>query len=200
MGVSTGIDPVLDSALFNGDFSSFHELHLFGVFTDFPWKNLSNLRVVDLRMFFQSYRTTQILDFLESAPLLHTVSFLYPMEDSSDASPEQIVTPRHLKTCTIEADDPPSILLHHLHIPSRASLTSVVRNPRFRTILQNISEFQQPLITPRSISPSILTGGLYDLADQVGVFAYSPAGTLLLIQDSLNFFALLTQSFQQPKG
>jgi hypothetical protein len=51
ISVSTGIDPVLDSALFDGDFSSFHELHLFGVFTDSPRKNLSNLRVVDLRMF-----------------------------------------------------------------------------------------------------------------------------------------------------
>jgi hypothetical protein len=124
INISAEIDPVLDSALFNGDFSSLHELYLFGVLTDFPWKNLSNLRVVDLTMFFQSYGTTQILDFLESAPLLHTVSLHYPMEDSSDTPPERIVTLRHLKTFTIEADEPPSILLHHLHIPSGTSLTS----------------------------------------------------------------------------
>jgi hypothetical protein len=124
ISISAPNDPVLDATLLNGDFSSLHELHLSGVFTDFPWKNLSNLRVVELKVFSRSYGTTQILDFLESAPLLHTVSLQYPMRDTSDAPPERIVALRNLKTFAIEADQPPSALLHHLHIPTGASLIS----------------------------------------------------------------------------
>jgi hypothetical protein len=72
---------------------------------------------------YRPYGTIQILDFLESAPLIYTVSLLYPMEGSSDTPPERIVTLRHLKIYTIKAEQPPPILLHHLHIPTGASLT-----------------------------------------------------------------------------
>jgi hypothetical protein len=114
----------IDEALFNRDLPSLRELCLHGVNTEFPWKNLANLRVVTLKLYSQRYGTTQILDFLESAPLLQTVLLLYPMEDSSDAPPERIVPLCHLKTFTIIASSSPSILLLHLHIPSGASLTS----------------------------------------------------------------------------
>jgi hypothetical protein len=73
ISISAPDDPVLDATLFNGDFSSLHELHFFGVVTDFPWKNLANLRVVTLKLYSQRCGTTHILDFLESAPLLQTV-------------------------------------------------------------------------------------------------------------------------------
>ena len=70
--------------------------------------------------------TTQMLDFLESAPLLHTVSFRYPMSSSSGAPPGRTIPLRHLKVFTIDADPPHSILLHHLNIPIGASLVSKV--------------------------------------------------------------------------
>ena len=113
---------VLDSALFNGDLSSLHELSLERVITDFPWKNLANLRLVYLKHPSKSYGMTQVLDFLESAPLLHTVFLGYRMPDSSDAPPKRIILLRHLKALTIETRRPHPILLDHLHIPIGASL------------------------------------------------------------------------------
>ena len=117
-------DPVLDGTLFNGDLSSLRELRLHRVVTQFPWKNLANLRVVDLNPHFHRYGTTQILNFFESAPLLHTVSLRYPMPDYSDAPPGRIVSLRHLNVFTINSPPPHSALLHHLHIPTGASLVS----------------------------------------------------------------------------
>jgi hypothetical protein len=118
-----GLD--LDATLFNGDFSSLHELYLSAIINDLPqWKNLTNLRTVRLTLFPKRHGITQILDFLESAPLLHTVALRLHMQGSSDAPPERIVPLRHLKSFTILAHPPPPILLHHLHIPTGASLTS----------------------------------------------------------------------------
>ena len=112
-----------DNTLFNGDLSSLRKLHLRGVITELPWKNLANLQVVKLDSDRQ-YRTTQMLDFLERAPLLHTVFLHYPMPKSSDAPRERMVPLRHLKTFTIGQQPPHSILLRHLHIPTGASLIS----------------------------------------------------------------------------
>jgi hypothetical protein len=114
----------LNNALFNQDLPLLRELHLDGFNTHFPWKKFANLRVVELNFSSQIYGTTQILDFLESAPLLHTVSLHYSMPDSSDAPPERTVPLRHLNAFSIIANPLPTILLHHLHIPTGASLTS----------------------------------------------------------------------------
>jgi hypothetical protein len=62
----------LDSAFFNGDLSSLRQLHLHRIFTYFPWGKFTDLQVIDLDTP-RRYETTQLLDFLESAPLLHTV-------------------------------------------------------------------------------------------------------------------------------
>lgn len=116
-------DPVLDGALFNGGLSSLRELRLGGVITNLPWKNMTNLRILNLRCRDYNYKIIQILNFLESAPLLHTVKlddWVLPSFD--DAPPEQIVHLRHLKVFSIEPYQPPSILLRHLHIPIGASL------------------------------------------------------------------------------
>ena len=120
---STG-DPVLDDALFDGDLSSLRELRLHKIITHFPWKNLANLRVVDLKPHSHRYKTTQILDFFESAPFLHTVLLQFPMPCSFDAPPKRVVRLHHLKLLTINAPPPHSTLLHHLHIPIGASLIS----------------------------------------------------------------------------
>ena len=77
--------PDLDGALFNGDLSSLYELRLHRVTTHLPWKNLANLRVVDLNLENRSFGTTQMLDFFEAAPLLHTVLLRNIVPDSSDA-------------------------------------------------------------------------------------------------------------------
>ena len=77
-------DPVLDDALFNSNLSRLRDLHLRGVFSRLSWKNLANLQVVDLYSSCRGYRTTQLLDFFESAPLPHTVSLMCSTADSSD--------------------------------------------------------------------------------------------------------------------
>ena len=121
--VSTSTGSPLDDALFNGDLSSLRELRLCGVITQLPWKNLTNLRVIELKLHDQSYGTTQILDLLESAPLLSAASLAYSMPESPDAPPTRIVQLRHMKDLTIDAAPPHPIILHHLHIPTGGSLT-----------------------------------------------------------------------------
>lgn len=116
--------PPLDDALFNGNLPSLRELRLYGVNPHIPWKNLANLAVVTLDIGTKECGTTQMLDFFESAPLLHTVRLRYTAPDSSDAPPERMVPLRHLKTFAIETLSPPPTLLHHLDIPTGASLTS----------------------------------------------------------------------------
>ena len=116
-------DTVLGDVLFNRDLSSLRELCLQGVAAkNFPWKNLANPQVVTLEHASGGYGTTQILDTLESAPLLHTVSFTFPVSDPSDALPERMVTLCHLKILTIRTTKSFLPFLNHLHIPSGASL------------------------------------------------------------------------------
>ena len=119
---------VLDNSLSNGDLSSLSNLCLDTVTLPLPWK-MANLQVVNLIHLFHTYKTTQILDFFESAPLLHTISLDYPPPDSPDAPPGRIVHLRHLREFWIHSESSQSshsTLLHHLHIPIGASLTSVL--------------------------------------------------------------------------
>ena len=114
----------LDGALFNGDLSSLRQLCLYRARTDFPWKSLPNLQVVRFSSS-TTYQINKLLDFLESAPLLHTVSLEVPMSDSPNAPPERIVTLRHLKFISIyHFKRPQPTFLRHLHIPLGASLVS----------------------------------------------------------------------------
>ena len=121
---STAHLPRLDNALFDGDLSSLSQLRLSGVITDFPWKNLANLRVVNLRIFFPPLTMTQLLDFFECAPSLHTVKLTSSVIRSSNAPPRRMVPLRRLEVLTIDGHSSQSIILHHLHIPIGASLTS----------------------------------------------------------------------------
>ena len=124
VSVSASNNPVLDGTLFNGDLSSLHELRICGVITNLPWKNLTNLRVFSLESSSHKYGITQILDFLEAAPLLDTVSFRCAITGPSDGPPGRIIPLPRLRFLTIHAAPPHSTLLHHLHIPTGASLTS----------------------------------------------------------------------------
>ena len=115
-----------DGALFNGELPSLRELSLSGVITDLAWRNMENLTALTLSNCeaFENYKVsvTRILDFFESHPFLQEVDLDNPTPDSSDAPPGRIVPLRHLKTLTLTTCPPPSILLNHLHIPTRASL------------------------------------------------------------------------------
>ena len=117
-------NPVLDSAPPNGDLSSLGTLCVRGVITHLPWRNLRNLRVFTLASRPPGRSVTQLLDILESAPLLHTVDLEDSVPDSSDAPPERIVPLCYLKTFTLSADPPHPILLNHLSIPVGASMIS----------------------------------------------------------------------------
>lgn len=122
--IATNRRPDLDGALFCGDISSLRELRLQGVVTHLPWKNLANLQVVELKPYSHRYGMTQLLDFFESAPLLHTVSLWCTMPGSSDAPPKRRVPLCHLKDFHIKTNSSPSTLLHHFHIPPGASVIS----------------------------------------------------------------------------
>ena len=63
----------------------------------------------------------QILDFLESSPLLHTIELEHSIPNSSGAPPERIITLGHLKTLKITAHTVHRIV-EHLHIPVGASV------------------------------------------------------------------------------
>jgi len=91
--------PVLDSALFNGDFSSLRELTLGGVITPLPWSNLANLTIFNLKSCRPGHDfVTRLLDFFECAPLLHTIILEDSIPKSSDAPPDRIVPLPHLST------------------------------------------------------------------------------------------------------
>lgn len=117
-------NPVLDGALFSGDLSSLRELRLHGDITDLSWKNLANLRSIDIRSYSYGYGTTQLLDFFESAPLLHTALLRCTTLDPPNHPSERVVPLRHLKVFSLSTGSPNSILLRHLHIPIGASLIS----------------------------------------------------------------------------
>ena len=114
---------ILDGALFGGDLSSLRKLTLSGAITitHFPWNNMANLKVLNLISWGPGYSMTRLLNFFESAPLLHMVRLKDSIPDSSDVLPQRIIPLPHLKSF-ITADTPHSILLNHLCIPTGASL------------------------------------------------------------------------------
>ena len=115
-----------DDALFNGDLSSLHELTLLGVVMHPSWKHPGNLQVLHLESGSHTYETTQILDLLESAPHLHTVSIRGQVSPSSRAPPGRIVHLSRLKSFCISTSSPQSFLLPHINIPAGASLESIL--------------------------------------------------------------------------
>ena len=115
---------ILSDAFLDGDLSSLRRLSLTAVITHLPYKNLSNLTTFCLRCYILGdlVPVTQLLSFLENAPLLHTINLQNSIPDSSDASPGRIVSLPSLKTLAITARPAHSTLLNHLSIPSGASL------------------------------------------------------------------------------
>lgn len=122
--ITTDESSLLEGALPNINLSSLRELRMGGIVSNFPWKTLENLRAVYIYSPSRPYGVTQLLNLFEAAPLLHTVSLIDAMTDSSDASPDRIVPLPHLKVLTIRGRSPHSVLLRHLRIPTGASLVS----------------------------------------------------------------------------
>ena len=111
----------LDDAL-HGNLSSLRELNLIGFATRLPWRNLANLRVLKIDSYSEYVQITQLLNFFESTPLLHTIDLEDQIPGSSDASPARVVPLPCLNSLIVTSDFRPSILLNHLSIPTGASL------------------------------------------------------------------------------
>lgn len=113
---------ILDSNLFDGDFSSLRKLCLSGIKTQLPWNNMVNLRVFNLSYSLLRHVTvTRLLNFFESSPLLHTIALRGSIPDLFDAPPERIVVLPHLKILAITVE-PERSILKHLHVPPGASV------------------------------------------------------------------------------
>ena len=106
---NAGTDDVLDGAFCGGDLSSLHKLHMYGVTTQLPWKNLANLRLFKLTCRHPEHNVTRLLDFFESAPLLHTVQLRGSIPGSSDAPANRTVSLPHLNSLYIAANAPHAI-------------------------------------------------------------------------------------------
>ena len=134
----------LDIPLLNSGLPSLRRPSPLADTTRLPQKNTSNLRVFSFSCARGGVTVTQILNFLESSPLPHTIDITDSIPNSSDAPPERIVTLGHLKTLPITTDTVHCIL-KHFRIPVGASLTVTAH---FR-----VEEF--PLLYLRGTSPNI---------------------------------------------
>lgn len=124
IGIAALDPPTLQNALFNGDLSPWRGLTLGGVVTSLPWSNLLNLTMFKLSSCPPGPGfVTQLLDVFECAPLLHTIVLEDSIPMFSDAPPGRMVSLPHLKKFTITAMSGHVMLLKHLRIPPRVSLT-----------------------------------------------------------------------------
>ena len=114
----------LESAIFGGNLSSLRELRLYAILTDLPWKNLTNLTASEFcQVPGDEISVTLLLDFFEHAPLLRKIELVDSLPDFSNAPPKRAVSLPRLRFLRIDAQQPHSVLLNHLHIPIRASVT-----------------------------------------------------------------------------
>ena len=117
-------NPVLTTALFDGDLSLLRELGLQSVRTELPWRNMINLT-----WFFLGQTSPgdvpigHLLNFLESALRLRKVQF-HRVSLTSDSQSGRLVSLARLERMDIIGDDPPSLLLNHLLIPVGAELNT----------------------------------------------------------------------------
>ena len=143
-------NPVLTTALFNGDLSPLHVLHLQCVRTELPWRNMVNLTSFTLLYTSPAEPSIdQLLDFFKSALRLHEIN----LQLTTSASPTQsgqLVSLAYLKKMYITGNKSPSLLLDHLLIPVGAMLTTKISYyyspieghlPRSLDNLKNLSNF-----------------------------------------------------------
>ena len=121
----TGPDPVIPSTIFPDHLSPLHKLSLSGVVTDLPWRNLSNLTVFEFRHVPHTVDPLfmgQLLDFLESAPLLRKISLRDSIPNSFTVPPGRAISLLDLEKLIVHGLPAHSTFLNHLHIPTGASL------------------------------------------------------------------------------
>ena len=119
-----GYNPVLTTALFNGDLSSLRVLHLRSVRTDLLWRNMVNLTSLALAHTLPGDITVgKLLEFFESAPRLRDI-FLLHATPTSSAQNGRLVSLACLKNMEIVGYEPSSLLLDHLVLPVGAELTT----------------------------------------------------------------------------
>ena len=142
--------PVITAALFNGDLSSLHVLHLYHVRTELPWGNMANLTSFTLgHVPLGEAPIRRLLDFFESAPRLREVELLF-ITLTSGGQNGRLVSLGCLKSFIIRGDQPTSLLFDHLLIPAGADLRMRLESPcprigahlpRFLDNLRNLPNF-----------------------------------------------------------
>lgn len=124
------LNPVLTTALFDGDLSLLRELHLRSVRTELPWRSMNNLTSFSLsHMTRPAVSVGQILDFFESAPRLREVE-LISATPTVHTQNGRLLSLTHLRKLSISGGQSPSILLDYLVIPVGAKMS--VESPRSR--------------------------------------------------------------------
>ena len=158
--------PVLSDALLGGDLSSLRELSLAGVITRLAWKDLSNLTTLTLRRIpLNRISVTQLLDFFESAPLLHTIVLVNSLPLSSNAPPARTVSLNNLKKLSIDTKPPHSILLNHLSIPTGALL--VLEFEFGGDASSFLNYFPKPSKDIKPLSPITAINLLFDVVEKL---------------------------------
>ena len=142
-------NPVLATALFNGDLSSLRGLCLQSVRTELPWRNMVNLTSFELGRTKPDHVTIrELLGFFESTPHLSRVKLFYATP-TSGAQNGRLVSLAYLKRMSIFGEGPSSLLLDHLIIPVGARLKTeadsdgplTMNLPKSLDNLRNISSF-----------------------------------------------------------
>ena len=130
-------NPILTTALFNGDLSSLRELRLQSVHTELPWRNMANLTSFTLcHTSSGNLSIKQLLDFFRSAPRLRNIK-LDSATPTSGGRDGGLVFLAYLERMDILQGGPSSLLLDHLVIPAGVKFTEWVPSfgPEFKTYL-----------------------------------------------------------------
>ena len=154
-------DPMLTTALFDGEFPSLRKLRLQSVHTGLPWRNVINLTSFELRYVMYEVSIRQLLDFFESAPRLRKIQLLHATP-ASGAPNGRLVSLACLKWMNITGDWSPSLLLDHLIIPVGAKLT--IFNASSGHLIENL--------LPKSLDN---LRNLFNFTDiHLGIYDYNP--------------------------
>jgi len=118
--------PAILNAIFPDHLSPLRMLSLSNVVTDLPWRNLSNLTMLEFRHV-RRYTVDplfmgKLLDFFESAPLLRKITLHDSIPNSSTVSPGRVISLLNLENLAVGNLPAHSTFLDHLSIPRCALL------------------------------------------------------------------------------
>ncbi|KAF9789240.1 hypothetical protein BJ322DRAFT_528207 [Thelephora terrestris] len=146
----SGANPnlVLPPLLFDGDLSSLRNLHLQGICTELPWRNMVNLISFQLGAPSSGeISLTHLLDFLEGAPRLLKVE-IYLITLAEDAQRGRMVSLPRLKSISVRWLRSPSALLYHLVMPAGVKVAFELFHvedfpPETPESLRSLSDFKE---------------------------------------------------------